>query len=114
MITSPHASTENDVVIILDSDHESDVDYIPDDDSGTQESSESYPSVNSTVCQEHQDLLSEFVELTGREKCKSGSFLDEEQDLPWKTTVVKFIKERESEGYHFKTSDESLQELTNT
>lgn len=70
--------------------------------------------MNSTVCQEHQDLLSEFIELTGREKCKSVSFLDEEQDLPWKATVVKFIKEGESEGYHFKTSDESLEELKNT
>ena len=96
-------ATTEDEAIILSSES--------DQNSGTDGSSDSYTSQDSTLSQEQHDLLVEVVEVISREQCDSGSLLDVESELPWKETIQKFIFRQERQGYRFKTEEESLDDF---
>ena len=68
-------------------------------------------SDNSILPKEQKDLLIGVVEVIGWENCDSASFLDYQTELPWKKQIQTFIRQQESQGYCFKTEENSIQDL---
>lgn len=102
---TPSTNKDQEVIVLTESDRDSDIDYIP-GGSGTDESSDSCSSESSILSEERKDLLIGVVEVIGRENCDSGSFLDFQAELPWKK-----ICQQESQGYCFKTEEKSMEDL---
>ena len=98
---SASATTDDNVIILTDSDRAPDGNYMPSESSETQESlgSEQFPSEDTASSQELRELLIGVVEVIDRQNCEPGSFLDGNKELPCKAKIQEFIRERESEGY---------------
>ena len=107
---TPCTTEDQEAIVVTESDRDSDIDYIP-GGSGTEESSNSCSSDSSILPEERRDLMIGVVEVIGRENCDSGSFLDYETELPWKKEIQNFIAQQESQGYCFKTEEESVEDL---
>ena len=109
---TPLANTDDEVVILTESDNEPDSDYIPNEDSSKDDSSEeSTPSQDTNLSEEKQELFIGLVETIGRKNIESGSFLDVEGESAWKNAVQSFVRQREYEGHTFKTEQETLEDL---
>ena len=92
------------IVTLSDSDEATE--YDPYDDSDTDESSEvQWTETSSSLSQECDQLMTELVEVIGKDNCQNDSFLDNEE--PWKKVVNRFINVKTSEGFTFKTPAES-------
>ena len=88
------------------SDSDEATEYDPYDDSDTDESSEvQWTETSSSLSQECDQLMTELVEVIGKDNCQNDSFLDNEE--PWKKVVNRFINVKTSEGFTFKTPAES-------
>jgi hypothetical protein len=105
MLNNPSSEKESheiNVIPISDSnDDESDVEYFGDEDPCTDtESSESISTnTSSGILQEKEDILTELVEVVGKDNCEKGSFIDIEEK--WSKEVKSFIREKNAKGYIF-------------
>lgn len=91
------------IITVSESD-ESDTEYNPNEDSDTDESSEVHWTETS-LSQECDQLMTELVEVIGKDNCQNESFLDNQES--WKKVVNWFINEKTSQGFTFKTPAES-------
>lgn len=101
-----------DTIVLSESDETDDTEYNPKEEPDTDQSSESSSTEKSSLSQERDHLLTELVEVIGKENCKEGSFLDREE--PWREEIKEFISMKTSQGYTFKTPAESLSDLMRT
>ena len=102
---------QQDVVVVSDSDDcNADPDYIYDGNAGSDVSSQSDMSrESSSLLEEGEGLMMELVEVVGEGNIDEGSFLDREPD--WRDAVKDFKDGRLSEGHVFKTPQESTETL---
>lgn len=100
---------DKDIIVLSESDETDDREYDPKEEPDTNESSESSSTEMSSLSQECDHLLTELVEVVGKENCKEGSFLDQEK--PWRKVMNKFINEKTNQGYTFKTPAEYFSNL---
>ena len=94
----------------------SDSNYIYDGDAHsvesdvTDDSQSAIEESSASLCHEHDELLTELIEVVGEKNIEEGSFLDKEKS--WKNYVKKFKDKRVEHGHRFKTSQEIADELS--
>ena len=88
-----------------------DPDYLCDEEPVSDTSTQPDTSIaSSSLTKECEELLTEIIEVIGREdKISKGSFLDLEED--WRETVKEFKDRRLAQGHAFKSTLESAEEL---